>query len=148
MSLHEVFNQAPVNDPKAGAGFIGLTPNDGPKEMLRAVLESIACGMKQLLDIMESESQYSLGCDTIEYAMRTYMFLLWHYSDFTRFFCQFRIDGGVSNNDFIVQLISTLTGKNISRGSSVESSVFGVAFVSGLHSGISYLIIKLNLSCT
>ncbi len=147
MSLHEVFNQAPVNDPKAGAGFIGLTPNDGPKEMLRAVLESIAFGMKQLLDIMESESQYSLGCDTIEYAMRTYVFVIAFFR-FHEFFYQFRIDGGVSNNDFIVQLISTLTGKNISRGSSVESSVFGVAFVSGLHSGISYLIIKLNLSCT
>ena len=48
----------------------------------------------------------------------------------------FRVDGGVSNNDFIVQLISTLTGKRIDRFDNTETSAFGVAFVSGLQNGI------------
>ena len=48
----------------------------------------------------------------------------------------FRVDGGVSNNDFIVQLISTLTGKRLDRFDNTETSAFGVAFVSGLQNGI------------
>ena len=49
----------------------------------------------------------------------------------------FRIDGGVSRNDFIVQLISNLTGKMIERRTSSEMSAFGIAFLAGLHSGIT-----------
>ena len=104
--------QAPINDPNATAGFIGIGPETKPDVFLRAILESIAFGMKQLLEIMEIESPQSLSSETI------------------------MIDGGVSNNDFICQLISTLTGKNIERNNDVESSAFGVAFVAGLQSGI------------
>ena len=104
--------QAPINDPNATAGFIGIQPETKPDVFLRSILESIAFGMKQLLEIMEIESPQSLTSETI------------------------MIDGGVSNNDFICQLISTLTGKNIERNTDVESSAFGVAFVAGLQSGI------------
>lgn len=104
--------QAPINDPSATAGFIGMTSNTKPDEFLRAILESIAFGMKQLLEIMETESPHSTSNDTI------------------------RIDGGVANNDFVVQLISTLTNKKIERRNDVESAVLGVAFLAGLHSGI------------
>ncbi len=52
--------QAPINDPDAGAGFIGIRPQTGKKEMLRAVLESIAFTMKQLQETMEQESSYHL----------------------------------------------------------------------------------------
>ena len=47
-----------------------------------------------------------------------------------------RIDGGVSNNDFIVQLIATLTGKRLNRFEDTETSAFGVAFVAGLQSNV------------
>ena len=51
------------------------------------------------------------------------------------FLFTFSIDGGVANNDFVVQLISTLTNKKIERRNDVESAALGVAFLSGLHSG-------------
>ena len=57
--------QAPINDPTATAGFIGLTSGCTKQVMLRAVLESIAFGMNQLLEIMVAESQHSLMSDTI-----------------------------------------------------------------------------------
>ena len=104
--------QAPINDPNATAGFIGIQPETKPNVFLRAILESIAFGMKQLLEIMEIESPQSMTSETI------------------------MIDGGVSNNDFILQLISTLTGKNIERNNDVESSAFGVAFVAGLQASV------------
>ena len=47
----------------------------------------------------------------------------------------FRIDGGVSRNDFVVQLIADLTGKTIERRTSSEMSAFGIAFLAGLYSG-------------
>ena len=53
-----------MNDPTAAAGFIGLTPNCGSKEILRAVLESIAFSMKQLLETMELESNYATNTAT------------------------------------------------------------------------------------
>ena len=56
------------------------------------------------------------------------------------FFYVFSIDGGVANNDFIVQLISTLTRKKIERRNDVESAALGVAFLSGLHSGKTTII--------
>ena len=52
----------------------------------------------------------------------------------------FSIDGGVANNDFVVQLISTLTNKKIERRNDVESAALGVAFLAGLHSGIHSLL--------
>merc|ERR1711976_579692 len=61
---------------------------------------------------MVAESQHSLMSDTIV------------------------IDGGVSNNDFIVQLIATLTGKRLNRFEDTETSAFGVAFVAGLQSNV------------
>ena len=46
----------------------------------------------------------------------------------------------MANNDFVVQLISTLTNKKIERRNDVESAVLGVAFLAGLHSGIHSLL--------
>jgi len=68
--------------------------------------------MKQLLEIMEMESPQSLSQEII------------------------MIDGGVANNDFVVQLIATLTDRKIERYNDVESSALGVAFLAGLHSGV------------
>ena len=42
-----------------------MTSNTKPDEFLRAILESIAFGMKQLLEIMETESPHSTSNDTI-----------------------------------------------------------------------------------
>jgi len=47
----------------------------------------------------------------------------------------FRIDGGVSRNNFIVQLIANLTSKTIERRTSSEMSAFGIAFLAGMQSG-------------
>ena len=104
--------------------------------MLKAVLESIAFGMNQLLDILILESPHSLKSDNIMYVHHSkniFSFLI-EYS-FIINFLFYRVDGGVSNNDFIVGLISTLTGKRLDRFQDTETSAFGVAFVAGLQTG-------------
>ena len=67
--------------------------------------------MKQLLEVMQSEAPQSVTAEEI---------------------C---IDGGVANNDFVVQSIATLTNKSIKRFNDVETSAFGVAFLAGMQAG-------------
>ncbi|CAG5099631.1 Similar to gk5: Putative glycerol kinase 5 (Danio rerio), partial [Cotesia congregata] len=47
-----------------------------------------------------------------------------------------RVDGGVSQSDFILQLLADLTGLPVERAMSPEISILGVAFLSGLQCGI------------
>jgi len=48
----------------------------------------------------------------------------------------FRVDGGVSNNDFIMQSLADSTGLEVERPVSVEMSIYGVAFLAGLQCGM------------
>lgn len=47
-----------------------------------------------------------------------------------------RVDGGVSSNDFVMQLTSDLFGKKIARPQHHEMSCLGAAFVAGLEVGM------------
>ena len=46
-----------------------------------------------------------------------------------------RFDGGVSNNDFILQLVSSLLVQKIDRPQNLDMSCLGVAFLAGLGAG-------------
>lgn len=58
-------------------------------------------------------------------------------------FC--RVDGGVSQNDFIMQSLADLTGLEVERPVSVEMSILGVAFLAGLQCGMNYAILLLRI---
>jgi putative glycerol kinase 5 len=45
------------------------------------------------------------------------------------------VDGGVSQNDFINQLVADLTGLKVERPTSSEMTVLGAAFLAGLEEG-------------
>jgi glycerol kinase len=61
------------------------------------------------------------------------------------FVAYFRADGGVSRNDFVMQLLSTLTGQSIERPVQVEMSCLGAAFLAGLAVG-GYFVVDVS-SC-
>lgn len=48
----------------------------------------------------------------------------------------YRIDGGVSRNDFVAQLISDITQVPVERPQSSEMSVLGAAYLAGLAAGV------------
>ena len=48
----------------------------------------------------------------------------------------YRTDGGISNNDFVMQLIADLTEKSIIRMPSPDRSAIGVALMAGMEQGI------------
>jgi len=102
--------QAPVMDPSATAGFIGLSLDTTKGQMLRALLESVAFSQKQLVEAFLSETDYK--------------------------FEKLVVDGGVARNDFILQMISNLTGLPVIRPDTVEMSVWGVASLAGLQVGM------------
>ena len=47
----------------------------------------------------------------------------------------FRVDGGIANNDFVLELMSSLTGQTLDRPSQTDMSALGTAFLAGLACG-------------
>ncbi|CAG5896953.1 unnamed protein product [Menidia menidia] len=101
--------QAPLNDPKACASFMGLKPSTTKNHLVRAILESVAFRNKQLYETMLRETNIPIT--------------------------KISVDGGVSSNDFIIQLTADLFGRKVIRPQHQEMSCLGAAFVAGLGVG-------------
>lgn len=101
--------QAPLNDPKACASLMGLKPSTTKSHLVRAILESVVFRNKQLYETMLRETQIPIT--------------------------NIRMDGGVSSNDFVMQLTADLFGRKVSRRQHYEMSCLGAAFVAGLGIG-------------
>lgn len=56
-----------------------------------------------------------------------------------------RVDGGVSKNDFICQLLADLTKLKVERARDSELSALGVGFLAGLNTGKRENRIRCNL---
>lgn len=101
--------QVPYNDPRAGAGMIGLTHNTRKEHIVRAILESLAYTFKQVYDVGKTEISLKNA--------------------------RLCVDGGVSRNDFTMQLASELLGQELQRPKDVDMTVYGAVYVAGLASG-------------
>ncbi|KAM6990330.1 glycerol kinase 5 [Tautogolabrus adspersus] len=101
--------QAPMNDPRACASLMGLKPSTTKNHLVRAILESIAFRNKQLYELMLREIHIPIT--------------------------KIRMDGGVSSNDFVMQLTADLFGRKVARPEHHEMSCLGAAFVAGLEVG-------------
>ncbi|XP_020318341.2 glycerol kinase 5 [Oncorhynchus kisutch] len=101
--------QAPLNDPKACASFMGLKPSTTKSHLVRAILESVAFRNKQLYETMLRETHIPIR--------------------------KIRADGGICTNDFVMQLTADLFGRKVARPTQHEMSCLGAAFVAGLEVG-------------
>uniref|UniRef100_A0A3B4U8V8 Glycerol kinase 5 n=1 Tax=Seriola dumerili TaxID=41447 RepID=A0A3B4U8V8_SERDU len=101
--------QAPLNDPKACASLMGLKPSTTKSHLVRAILESVAFRNKQLYETMLKETHIPIA--------------------------KIRVDGGVSSNDFVMQLTADLFSRKVARPEHHEMSCLGAAFVAGLGVG-------------
>ncbi|XP_069946675.1 glycerol kinase 5 isoform X1 [Cherax quadricarinatus] len=108
--------QAPLNDARATGGFLGLSADTSRAHMVRAMLESLAFRIYQMYSAMLKEADYDLL----------------HLSENL----PLRVDGGVAQNDFLMQMIATLTGKKLERPKSIDVSALGCAFLAGMGAGI------------
>jgi len=99
----------PYWDADAKGAIFGLTRGTSKAHITRATLESLAYQTKDIIDVMETESNI------------TPSFL--------------RVDGGASSNDFLMQFQSDLLNIKIIRPQNQESTALGAAYISGLTSG-------------
>ncbi|XP_062311873.1 putative glycerol kinase 5 [Osmerus eperlanus] len=101
--------QAPLNDPQACASFMGLKPSTTKQHLVRAILESVAFRSKQLYEVMLRETNIPIN--------------------------KIRADGGVCTNNFVMQLIADVFGRQVTRPAHHDMSCLGAAFVAGLGMG-------------
>ena len=100
---------APYWDMYARGAILGLTRGAKKEHVIRATLESIAYQTKDVLEAMQQDAKLALK------------FL--------------KVDGGASNNDFLMQFQSDILNVNIDRPKVVETTALGAAYLAGLAVG-------------
>ncbi|MGI6256976.1 MAG: glycerol kinase GlpK [Anaerovoracaceae bacterium] len=100
---------APYWDPYARGAYFGLTRGTKKAHMIRATLESMVYQTKDLADAMGADSGQPIHT--------------------------FRVDGGASENDFLMQFLADMLKQNIVRPASVETTSLGAAYLAGLAVG-------------
>jgi len=101
--------QAPVNDETAATGFIGVKPSTTKEHLLRAAVESLGFRVYQMCLLMYQETGHVVQT--------------------------MKVDGGVTQNDFLMQLIADLTLVTLERPRSIETAALGAALMAGINIG-------------
>ncbi len=100
----------PYWDPNARGAIFGLTRASTKAHIARATLESLAFQTKDIVTVMEEESNIKTT--------------------------SLKVDGGASKNDYLMQFQADILNVFISRPTMQESTALGAAYVSGLKSGL------------
>ena len=100
---------APHWDMKARGSIFGLTRGSNKNHIIRAALESIAYQTYDILQAMEKESDIKLK--------------------------SLKVDGGASNNDFLMQFQADVLQLNVQRAHVAETTALGACLLAGLATG-------------
>lgn len=100
---------APYWDMYARGTIVGLTRGAKKEHLIRATLESIAYQTKDVLEAMQNDSGIELKL--------------------------LKVDGGASNNNFLMQFQSDILNVKIDRPKIVETTALGAAYLAGLAVG-------------
>ncbi|MCL2492007.1 MAG: glycerol kinase GlpK, partial [Coriobacteriia bacterium] len=100
---------APYWDSNARGILTGLTQGATREHIARAALESIAFQVSDVLEAMEKDA----GSDITE----------------------LRVDGGVSQSDFLMQFQADLLGVDVIRPQMIEATALGAAYCAGISTG-------------
>jgi glycerol kinase len=101
---------APHWDMNRKASITGLTFNSNKNHIVRAALESIPFQIKDVIVAMEADTGIALR--------------------------ELKIDGGLTSNNFVVQMLADLLEKPVANLGFPEISALGAAYLSGLYSGV------------
>ena len=100
---------APYWNDRARGTIFGITGGTSKKHITRATLESLAYQTKDVLDIMNEESDIELK--------------------------QLKVDGGATANDFLMQFQSDILNVEVVKGEIQETTALGAAMLAGLATG-------------
>ena len=101
---------APYWDMGARGAILGLTRGAGRAHLARAALEAIAYQSRDIVEVMNLDSGVELK--------------------------ELRVDGGASNNDFLMQFQADILGVTVDRPKLVETTAAGSAYLAGLAVGV------------
>ncbi|MCW4013853.1 MAG: glycerol kinase GlpK [Candidatus Bathyarchaeota archaeon] len=101
---------APHWDQYARGTITGLTRGVGRAHIVRAVLESIAYQTMDLVEAMQNDSGFTVKT--------------------------LRVDGGATQNTFLMQFQADILGTPVYRGKNIEATARGAAMLAGLGSGV------------
>lgn len=100
---------APYWDMEARGAIYGLTRGTGRSQIIRAGLESIAYQTRDVLEAMERDADRKIE-------------KLW-------------VDGGASENDFLMQFQADILDADVLRPKVTESTALGAAYLAGIEAG-------------
>ena len=100
---------APYWDMYARGAIFGLTRGANRNHIIRAALESIAYQSKDVIKAMEEDAKYPLA--------------------------YLKVDGGASENNFLMQFQADIIGKTVKRPVITETTALGAAYLAGLAIG-------------
>lgn len=100
---------APHWDPNARGTISGITRNTGPREIVRAALESVCY---QTFDLLEAKRRDGVTPT------------------------QLRVDGGMVNNNWLCEFLADILGISVERPVVTETTALGAAFLAGLQIGM------------
>ena len=95
---------------KSNAAFVGMGLDTDKQQLVKAVLESIAFRVYQIIELIQANK-----IETIK---------------------SLSVDGGVSNNDFIINYIAGLSGIEIIKPMESEITALGGCYLAGLGLGV------------
>ena len=100
---------APYWNPYARGAIVGLTRGVNKNHIVRAALESMAYQTKDLISSMEDDMRRSIS--------------------------RFKVDGGASANDFLLQFQADVLDMPVYRPDCIETTSLGAAYLAGLATG-------------
>ncbi|HNE11092.1 MAG TPA: FGGY-family carbohydrate kinase, partial [Leptospiraceae bacterium] len=97
---------APHWDMNARGAIYGITRDTNHAQIIRAALKSIALQSYELVSAMENDTGKSLKI--------------------------LKVDGGATNNEYLMQYQADILGKKVQRPDNVDTTVLGAAYLAGL----------------
>lgn len=100
---------APYWNPSARGAVYGLTRGTSRADFVKATLQSLAYQVRDIVDLMESETEVDIPV--------------------------LKVDGGASNNNYLMQFQADILGMEVSRVANLETTALGAAYMAGLAVG-------------
>jgi len=101
---------APYWDMYSRGAIFGLSRDTGREHIIKATLESLAYQTKDIIDVMEKDSDLKLT--------------------------SLKVDGGACNNDYLMQFQSNLINSEVLRPEIIESTAMGAGYLAGISSNL------------
>ena len=109
---------APHWEPRARGTIVGLTRGSTRAHLVRAALEAMAYSTADVLEVMRARTSLDIGALG------------------PRGQAALRVDGGATENDWLMQFQADVLGSPVERPQQIETTALGAAGLAGLAAGI------------